>query len=123
MKDPLETLLAHGAAVVMQGPEALASMFTPKKPITKARIRKYRNHVNNLIEIPRAQYFRRAGIPPVPHQLRNGNVAGQLTATTQLWLTLRDRLGKEAADEHIRQTSRFLAKQDASRTQAENGEL
>jgi hypothetical protein len=36
---------------------------------------------------------------------------------------LRDSLGKEAADEHIRQTSRFLAQQDANRAQAENGEL
>ena len=88
-------------------------LLTPIKPITKAKIRKHKKHVNKLIEGPRAKYFRDAGIKPVPHPFSEIEIKGQLEKTTCLWITLRDKYGKEAADNQIKHTSRLVAYEDA----------
>ena len=100
-------------SLALSDPDALDKMITPIKPITKAKIRKYIKHVNKLIEGPRAKYFRDEGIKPVPHPFSEIEIKGQLEKTTRLWITLFDKYGKEAADNQIKHTSRFLAYEDA----------
>ena len=100
-------------SLALSGSDALATMITPIKPITKAKIRKHKKHVNKLIEGPRAKFFRETGIPPVPHPLSEIEIKGQLEKTTCLWITLRDKYGKDAADNQIKHTSRLVAYEDA----------
>lgn len=98
---------------ILNGPDTLTKLLKPIKPITKAKIRKHKKHVNKLIEGPRAKYFRDAGIKPVPHPFSEIEIKGQLEKTTYLWITLRDKYGKEAADNQIKHTSRLVAYEDA----------
>jgi len=100
--------------VLNSGPDSLAKLLKPIKRITPARIRKYKKHVHKLIENSRAEYFHKAGIPPVPHPMSKEEVEAQLVEAVRMWITLHDKYGKNVADNQIKQLSKLFAHEDAN---------